>query len=283
MTPLRKKMIDDMVLRGLSERTQQRYVDAVAGLAKFYKRDPDTLGDEEVQRYLLHLRQERGLSASSTNVTLHALRFLFHKTLRREPVTFQLPSAREPSKLPEILSRGEVSRMFAAVDNLKHRALLLTTYATGLRASEVIRLKLTDVDSERMAIRVEQGKGGKDRYTLLSEKLLAELRRYYLAERPKHWLFPSRIGKGTLSHRSASRIFQEAKARVGITKGGGLHSLRHAFATHLLEAGTDIVTIQRLLGHRGVRTTMRYFHLSRRHLLQTESPLDLLEDPEPDE
>jgi site-specific recombinase XerD len=283
MTPLRKKMIDDMVLRGLSERTQQRYVDAVAGLAKFYRRSPDTLGDEEVQRYLLHLRQERGLSASSTNVTLHALRFFFHKTLRREPATFQLPSAREPAKLPEILSRGEVSRMFAAVDNLKHRALLLTTYATGLRASEVIRLKVADVDSERMSIRVEQGKGGKDRYTLLCEKLLAELRRYYLAERPKHWLFPSRIGTGPLSHRSASRIFHDAKARVGITKGGGLHCLRHAFATHLLEAGTDIYTIQRLLGHRGVRTTMRYFHLSRQRLMQTESPLELLEDPEPDE
>jgi site-specific recombinase XerD len=285
MTPLRKKMIDDMVLRGLSERTQQRYVGAVAGLAKFYKRGPDTLGDEEVQRYLLHLRQERGLSASSTNVTLHALRFFFHKTLRREPVIFQLPSAREPSKLPEILSRGELTRLFAAVDNLKHRALLVTTYATGLRADEVTHLKFTDVDSERMAIRVEKGKGDKDRYTLLSEKLLAELRRYYLAERPdpKSWLFPSRSGKGPLTVRSVSRAFQTAKARASITKGGGLHSLRHAFATHLLEAGTDIVTIQRLLGHRSVRTTMRYFHLSRQHLLQTESPLDLLEDPEPDE
>ena len=175
--------------------------------------------------------------------------------------------------------------MFAAVDDLKHRALLVTTYATGLRADEVTHLKFTDVDSERMAIRVEQGKGDKDRYTLLSEKLLAELRRYYLAERPdpKSWLFPSRSGKGPLTVRSVSRAFQTAKARVGITKRGGLHSLRHAFATHLLEAGTDIYTIQRLLGHRSVRTTMRYFHLSRRHLLQTESPLDLLEDPEPDE
>ena len=283
MTPLRKKMIDDMVLRGLSEQTQQRYVDAVAGLAKHYKRSPDTLNDEAVQRYLLHLRQERGLSASSTNVTLHALRFFFHKTLRQEPARFQLPSAREPSKLPEILSRSEITRMFAAVDNLKHRVLLTTAYATGLRIGEILRLKLTDVDSERMMIRVEQGKGGKDRYTLLSPKLLAELRRYYLAERPKHWLFPSRIGDGPLSHRSANRIFQQAKARVGITKRGGLHSLRHAFATHLLEAGTDIYTIQRLLGHRGVRTTMRYFHLSRAHLLQTESPLDLLEEPSPDD
>ena len=209
MTPLRKRMIDDMVLRGLSERTEQRYVGAVAGLAKFYKRGPDTLGDEEVQRYLLHLRQERGLSASSTNVTLHALRFFFHKTLRREPMTFQLPSAREPLKLPEILSREEMTRLFAAIDNLKHRALLITTYATGLRADEVTHLKITNIDSERMAIRVEKGKGDKDRYTLLSEKLLAELRRYYLAERPdpKSWLFPSRSGKGPLTVRSVSRTF----------------------------------------------------------------------------
>jgi site-specific recombinase XerD len=281
MTPLRKKMIDDMVLRGLSERTQQRYVDAVAGLAKFYNSSPDTLNDEQVQRYLLHLRQERGLSASSANVTVHALRFFFHKTLRREPATFQLPCAREPSKLPEILSQSEVARMLFAVANLKHRALLMTTYATGLRMSELLRLKLTDVDSQRMSIRVEQGKGGKDRYTVLSQKLLAELRRYCLAERPKHWLFPSRSGSGPLSARSASRIFCDAKARVGITKGGGLHSLRHAFATHLLEAGTDLYTLQRLLGHRSVRTTTRYLHVSRQRLMQTESPLDLLEEPEP--
>ena len=174
------------------------------------------------------------------------------------------------------MSREEIERLFAVTTNLKHRVLLMATYSAGLRVSEVARLKVTDIDSQRMTIRVDQGKGAKDRYTLLSKRLLSELRRYWQAYRPREWLFPMRDGQHPIDPRSAQKIYYHAKDKAGIRKRCGIHGLRHAFATHLLEAGVDLHRIQRLLGHGHITTTMRYFHLAQRHLENTASPLDLL-------
>jgi integrase/recombinase XerD len=190
-----------------------------------------------------------------------------------------MPCARRPLRLPEILSREEVSRLFTVTENIKHLTLLKTTYAAGLRVSETVSLKVTDIDSDRMTLRIEQGKRKKDRYALLSTRLLAELREYWKAERPKVWLFPSQHANRPLGRSTALRIFHLAKARAGITKEGGIHLLRHAFATHLLEAGTDLYTIQQLMGHSTIRTTMRYLHLTQRQLMATDSPFELLEEP----
>lgn len=277
MTPLRKKMIDDMVLRGLAKSTQEAYLHAVAELAKFHTRSPDELSSEEVQRFLLHLFKDRGMAPMSVNRMLFGLRFFYHETLGRERTSFRLPCARRPSKLPEILSREEVLRLFDGTDNLKHCTLLKTAYAAGLRVSELVHLKVRNIDSERMTLRIEQGKRAKDRYALLSERLLSQLREYWKVYRPGDWLFPGQREGEPLSRHSAGQVFHLAKARAGIDKRGGIHSLRHAFATHLLEAGTDLHTIQRLLGHSSIRTTMRYFHLTQRRLMATDSPLDLLD------
>jgi site-specific recombinase XerD len=223
---------------------------------------------------------ERKLAWSSCNVVLHGLRFFYYQTLERDHMTFAIPLPRQPSKLPEILSQEEIRRLFDMIDNPKHRALLMTTYAAGLRVSEVVRLRVSDIDSDRGMIRVDQGKGAQDRYTLLSKRLLQELRRYWRIDRPRPWLFPSRRLNGPLSISCAQRLYIAARRRAGIAKQGGIHALRHAFATHLLEAGTDLHTIQRLLGHRHISTTMRYFHLAQRTLMANRSPLDLLEIPE---
>ena len=184
-----------------------------------------------------------------------------------------------PQKLPEILSREEVGRLLDAAASAKHRLLLATTYATGLRVSEVVALKVSDIDPERVTIRVEQGKGGKDRYVPLADRLLVELRRYWLVVPPAHWLFPNRQGTRSIDISVAQKIYMLTKLRAGIRKQGGIHTLRHAYATHLLEAGTDLHTVQRLLGHRQISTTMRYFHLSQRRVLGTRSPLDLPQPP----
>ncbi|MCA1674548.1 MAG: tyrosine-type recombinase/integrase, partial [Actinobacteria bacterium] len=194
------------------------------------------------------------------------LRFFYRITLGQNETEFCLPRPRVPQRLPEILSREEIERLFAVTTNLKHRVLLMTTYSAGLRVSEVARLKVSDIDSQRMTLRVDQGKGAKDRYTLLSKRLLSELRRYWQAYRPREWLFPLRDGRGPIDPRSAQKIYYHAKEKAGIRKQCGIHGLRHAFATHLLEAGVDLHRIQRLLGHGHITTTMRYFHLAQRHL-----------------
>lgn len=277
MSHLRKQMTDDMTIRGLAQSTQETYLRAVTGLAKFHRRPPDALSDKEVQRYLIHLIEERRLSAGTCNSVVNGLRFFYHTTLGREQCSFQLPCRKEPKRLPEILSREEVARLFVVTSNRKHRALLKTTYAAGLRVSETTRLRIGDIDSERMTIRIEQGKRMKDRYALLSERLLEVLREYWLAYRPQIWLFPGQDGNAPISRMTVHRIFHAAKDKASIIKRGGVHLLRHAFATHLLEAGTDLHTIQRLLGHSNISTTMRYFHLAQRQLMNTPSPLDLLE------
>lgn len=276
MTDLRQRMDDAMVARGFASRTRSSYLWAVAGMAKFYRRAPDQLSDQEVEAYLVHLHRERQLSTSTCNVVVCALRFFYHVLLKRPPLTFDIPHARPRSRLPVLLSREEVARVIQHVPNLKYRAMLLTTYAAGLRLNEVLHLRVGDIDSARMTIRVQQGKGGQDRDTVLSPHLLATLRAYWKAARPQTWLFPSERTGEPLHPTALQRVYDTAKAQAGIHKPGGIHGLRHAFATHLLEAGVDLHTIQRLLGHHHITTTTRYFQLKSHTAIGPDSPLDLL-------
>jgi site-specific recombinase XerD len=277
MGTLRERMENDLVVRGMSERTREAYVGAVAKLAKHYGRSPDRVSEPEVQNYLLYLIQERKLSWSSCNIAAQAIRFFYRITLKRSEAQFLVPTARQPQKLPQILSREEVASLIEQTLNLKHRAILMTAYGAGLRLTEICHLKVSDVDSKRMTIRVEQGKGAKDRYTLLSPTLLGELRRYWCIYRPKLWLFSARDPGRPIGEHTVHRLYHGAKARAGIAKPGGIHSLRHAFATHLLEGGADIHTIQRLMGHGHISSTQRYLHVAAKHLARTLSPLELLE------
>jgi site-specific recombinase XerD len=277
MGTLRKQMDGDLVVRGMSIRTREAYVGAVAKLAKHYGRSPDRISEQEVQSYLLHLIEERKLSWSSCNIAAQGLRFFYRVTLKRSETQFSVPTARQPQKLPQILSREEVAALIEKTLELKHRAILMTAYGTGLRLTEICQLKVSDIDSKRMTVRVEQGKGAKDRYTLLSPRLLAELRRYWHVYRPAVWLFTGRDPARPIGEHTVHRIYHAAKARARILKEGGIHSLRHAFATHLLEAGVDVHTIQRLMGHGHISSTQRYLHVAGKHLARTLSPLELLE------
>ena len=269
-----------MLLRRFSLKTQEAYVAAVTGLARHYKQSPEEITKQMIQDYLLYLMQKRKLSWSSCNVAVSGIRFFYTQTLGMDSMYLSIPPRKKDNKLPEILSMEELERLFAALTNQKHRTLLMTTYAAGLRVSEVVGLKLTDIDSERMMIRVQQGKGRKDRYTILSERLLKELRIYWKMYRPSSWLFHSTTREKPLSDRSAQRMYYHAKDVAGIQKGKGIHILRHCFATHLLEAGVDLRTIQMLMGHKSITTTMGYLQVTRKQLSSTQSPLDLLEVPE---
>ena len=278
MTELRQKMIRDMQLRRLSPRTQETYLAAVAALAKHFKQSPDLISKEQVEDYLLYLLNERKLAWSSVDVHANGLQFFFRVTLGR-PNVFLLPPRQHAQRLPEVLSGSELERLFAAVDNLKHRVMLMVAYAGGLRLGELIHLKVTDIDSSRMMIRVEQGKGNKDRYTLLSKRLLNELRAYWKAYQPKTWLFPGKTPDKPLSESAVQKAIIVAKAKAGIRKSGGIHALRHCFGTHLLEAGIDLRTIQVLMGHRSIQTTARYTRITAHKIRFTPSPFDLLSRP----
>lgn len=281
MGALRQQMDQDMVLRGMAQRTRETYLSAVAAMAKYYRRSPERVNEVEVQRYLLHLIEERRLAWSSCNIAVNALKFCYHVTLKHPQAQFEIPRARRPQKLPRILAREEVARLIELTVNPKHRAMLMTTYGAGLRVSELCHLKVSDIDSARMTIRVEQGKGAKDRYTLLSPRLLRELRHYWAGHRPKQWLFSAAHDLDQpISITTAQKMFYRAKRRAGIAKDCGIHGLRHAFATHLLEAGVDIHTIQRLMGHGHISSTLRYLHLAHKQLAATTSPLELLEHPD---
>ena len=279
MSDLRTRMDNDMIVRGKAEATRESYLAAVTALAKFYRRSPDQLTDRQVQAYLLHLLKERKLSFSTCNIAISAFRFLYHTTLGRPRTDFDIPRCGHARRLPEIFSPEEVSRLLQCAANPKHHALLATTYAAGLRVSEVVRLKLTDIDASRMTLRIEQAKGAKDRYGLLPSGLLEELRSYWKLYRPRLWLFASRTGRH-IDVSTAQKIYMAAKHEARITKQGGIHALRHAFATHLLEAGTDLPTIQRLMGHGSINTTMRYVHVADKTLRRTISPLELLPAPD---
>jgi len=278
MKSLREQMSDAMVLRGFAVRTQESYLAAVRALAKYYRRPPDSLTVEEVEAYHLHLIVERKLAYSSVNQSSCACRFLFDKVLKRPQARFDIPMAKVPKSLPCVLARDEVSRLLAAAPNPRAHALLMATYAAGLRVTEVCSLQLADIESapDRMCIKVRGGKGGKDRYTMLSPALLQTLRDYWHLYHPRLWLFPNKTGTEPICATLAQRMYYAARDRAKLERRGGIHTLRHCFATHLLESGVDIHTIQRLLGHGHVSTTMRYFHLAQTKLTGTASPLELL-------
>ena len=279
MKPLRQKMINDMKLRRFAQKTQEAYVSAVAGLAKYYNQSPDLLDKEKIQAYLLHLMDERRLSWSTCNVVVCGIRFFYLQTLGIDSMRLGIPPMRAQKKLPEILSFQEIQRLLKCATSLRNRGLLMTTYGAGLRVSEVVNLKLSDIDSCRMMIKVRQGKGNKDRYTMLSNRLLTELRAYYKEHKPPLWLFYGRQRDAQMSIGTAQKIYYSSKERAGITKEGGIHTLRHCFATHLLEAGVDLRTIQSLMGHASIMTTMGYLRVTSRKLAATKSPLDLIETP----
>lgn len=276
MSRLSEQMNDDMLVRGFAARTREAYLAQVRGLAKYYHRSPDRLSEEEVQSYVVYLLKERHWAWSSCNQAVSAFRFFYHHTLKRTAAEFVMPMARQPQRLPEVPNREEIARIIDGTANIRERVMLELAYGGGLRVSEIASLRVRDIDSRQKCIWIRGGKGGKDRSTLLSEQLLEELRHYWYSFRPGEWLFPRRDGRGPIDSRTIQKKWVEAKRRAGVTKRCGIHSLRHAFATHLLEAGTDLVTVQRLLGHGSIRTTMRYLHLARGHLLASASPLDLL-------
>jgi len=259
-------MLDALVLRGMAIRTQEAYIEAVARLAAHYGRGPDTLTAEEVQHYLLHLLRERRLSRSSVNQYGCAYRFFYGTVLGRDGDAFQIPLGAAPQRLPEILSRAEIAALLECAPHLKARTLLSCGYALGLRVSELCALRPEHIDSaaDRMCVHVVQGKGARDRYVPLSAELLELLRRHWRATRPLGWLFPaSRDARQPLHLKSAQRWYYHARDAAGITKHGGVHTLRHCYATHLLEAGVDLHCISQWLGHRHVSTTTRYLHLVR--------------------
>ena len=277
MTPLRATMIKEMKLQRFSPKTQRAYIEAVAGFARFYNQSPADMNEERIRRYLLYLLDERKLAWSSCNVVISGLRFFYTYVLKHDSTHLVMPPRKRQKKLPEILTTEELVRLFNHAGAPKKRVLLMTTYAAGLRVSEVVRLKTTDIDSGRMTIRVEQGKGNKDRYTLLSSHLLKELRLYWRMYHPKQWLFPSWDYNRPLSVSTAQKIYTAAKKKAGITKGNGIHTLRHCFATHLLEAGVDPRTIQILMGHRSITTTMTYMRVTNKRLTSIKSPLDFFD------
>jgi integrase/recombinase XerD len=281
MTELRQRMDDAMVLRGFALRTRETYLACVAGLAKHYHCSPDRLNAEQIQAYLLHLITEKKLAYSSVNQSACACRFLFGTVLQQRKIWLDIPMAKVPKRLPVVLSRDDINRLFAASGNLRTRTVLMTTYAAGLRVSEVCALQLADIESapDRMCIKLRQAKGGKDRYTLLSPRLLDTLRLYWRVCRPRTWLFPNKAGDGPLFDQTAQRMYRAACDAAGLANAAGIHTLRHSFATHLLEAGVDLHTIQRLLGHGHLSTTMRYLHLAQQRLTGTISPLELLDAP----
>ena len=282
MTPLRQRFLDDMTMRNLSPSTRAAYVRAVAAFARHFGRSPEQLDSTHVREYLLVVVRRKG-AWSTYNVIRCALRFLYRVTLKTEWAPGEIVCAKPPKRLPVILSRDEVRRLLAGIRRIKTRAMLTTLYATGLRVSELVHLKVGDVDSGRMTIRVRQGKGQKDRYVMLSPKLLALLREYWQRHRPSDFLFPGIPPAKPIDRRVPQFHCQHAARRAGLTKTVSPHTLRHAFATHLLEDGVDLRTIQALLGHRSIRTTALYTYVSPEKVRTTQSPLETLDavTPEP--
>ena len=277
MTPTRARMIEDMQLRNFSPHTQRAYVRAVAKLAQHFNKSPDLLGPDEVRAYLIHMVQRQRVSWSHYNQALCALRFYYHTTLGRDGLLAGIPCPKQQKKLPEVLSASEVSRFFNAITNLKYRAMFMTAYACGLRVSELVGLRVGDIDSTRMMIRVRQGKGRKDRDVPLPDRLLQVLRAYWATHRSTGWLFPGRFPDRPTSCTTVSELCHQISRRAGLGKRVTVHTLRHSYATHLLDAGTDLRTIQVLLGHLHIRTTARYTHVSPAKLGSIPSPLDLLD------
>lgn len=276
MTPLRQKMIDGMKLRNFSIRTQQAYLKSVESLALFYKQSPEKLTSAQIHKYIIHLLNDRQLSWSSCNVAISAFKFLYYQIMKTDEMVFSIPKRKKETRLPGIYSKDELDQIFKNSKPLRNQILLKTAYASGLRVAELVALKLTDIDSSRMMIRVDQGKGRKDRYTILSERLLNDLRLYWKVYRPKYWLFPKKRDNNHIASDIAQKAYYKAVEVAGITRKGGIHTLRHSFATHLLESGTNIKLIQMLLGHCSIKTSMKYLHLTQKNLTSVQSPFDSL-------
>ncbi|MBI5969382.1 MAG: site-specific integrase [Deltaproteobacteria bacterium] len=277
MGKLRDQMKMDLELKNYSPRTRSCYLTWVRSFALHFRRSPEELGDPEIREYLHHLIQAKKASQSGISQAYSALKFFYETTLKRDWNGFRIPRVQTGKRLPVVLSEQEIQDIFSATRNLKHRALLMTIYSAGLRVSEVVHLKVSDIDSQRMTIRVQQGKGQKDRYTLLAQRTLEVLREYWKEYRPQGWLFPGKPETEPLSVSAVQRVFEKILLQAGIKKPASVHTLRHSFATHLLEAGTDLYHIQRLLGHTTPKTTAIYLHLSRKNLGGVISPLDLVE------
>lgn len=280
MTTLRQQFIRELVIRGMAPKTQEAYVRVVRDLAGHYHKGPDLVTDDEIKDYLAHLAQERQLARSSVNVAVNGIRCFFALVLQRdcEHLKRAVPHCKRAIRRPRVYSIEELERLFTVgCVHFKHRAFLMTVYGGGLRLGEACRLQPTHIDSARMQIRVEDGKGHKDRYTLLSPRLLQELREYYRTFLPKEWLFFGRDPGEPLPHATGQKIFYQAQERAGLPDRGGIHSLRHSFATHLLESGVEITAVQRLLGHSSLSTTSVYLHVRQQRLAQIQSPLQLLQ------
>jgi integrase/recombinase XerD len=274
---LRDRMIEEMKLRNFSPATQKSYLYAVTRLTKYYGKAPDQLDKEQIRSYLVHLTVERKLSANTMTGQICGLRFFYNETLGWDETKLFIPPRKKSSSLPEVFSPSEVVHLIDGARGFKQRVLLMTAYSAGLRVSELVNLKITDIDAKRMTLRVKQGKGGKDRYAILSQNLLVELRQYWRRYRPSIWLFPNRAKNGPLSRGEAWHIFRSAKKRAGLKKGRGIHSLRACFATHLLETGVDLRSIQFLMGHTSLLSTQRYLRLRPQNVDSAVSPLDRLQ------
>jgi site-specific recombinase XerD len=282
MTKLRQRMIEDMQVRNLALNTQRVYLEQVSRFARHFNKSPEQLGPEEIRAYQIYLINDRKLDPGSVLVAIAALRFLYKVSVKRDwPFDEVIPAPKKPQKLPVIMSPEEVMQFLGCVGSMKHRTILTTCYAAGLRISEAVRLRPTDIDSQRMVIRVEQGKGQKDRYVMLSPQLLETLRAYWRAARPSGWLFEGDIVGKPIDRSAVEQACQKARRLSGIRKPTTPHLLRHAFAVHLLESGTDVRTIQLLLGHRSLTTTSRYLRIATSKVCSTTSPLDLLPRPGP--
>jgi integrase/recombinase XerD len=278
MGAIKEKMINDMTIRGFTERTKESYLCCAKLFVKYFNKSPDLLTLEDINRFQLYLKNEKKAAENTFNLYVNAIKFLYKVTLQKDFNISLIPFSKRHHYLPVVLNKDEVCRLFLSLSNLKHKAMILTLYSTGMRASELCYLKPSDIDSKRMVIHIRDGKGQKDRYAILSPKLLAKLREYWLAAdpKPREWLFPGRKGK-PISRHTIKEIIQKAKFNADIKKKLTTHTLRHTFATHLLEAGEDVKKIQLLLGHKSLRTTGVYLHVASNFLTNTKTPLDALD------
>jgi site-specific recombinase XerD len=277
MGKFRDRYERDLQIRGYRPNTVKQYIYCVRNLVKYFMRPPDELTVDDINDFQQHLTTERRVAWNTFNIYVFAIRLFFLVTLKKDWKVTAIPYQKTGRKLPVVLNGTELNALFGSVSNIKHRAILMTAYSAGLRVSEVVHLRVSDIDSERMVIRVDQGKGNKDRYVPLSERLLPVLRQYWKAVRPPEWLFSGDNPNRPLSRSSVEQFLRKARKRAGITKNVTPHTLRHSFATHLLERGTDIRTIQRLLGHRCLSSTMIYTHVAKNYVNEAGSPLDSLD------
>lgn len=276
MSKLKDQMLMEMELRNFSKKTVQAYLGHMIAYVKLYGKSPTEMGDEEIRKYLYYLLKEKQTSWSTINVAYCGLKFFYTQVLHRSWNADHIPRPKREKRLPNVLSNSEINRLFEATGNMKHRTILKTTYSGGLRVGEVSRLKVSDIDSARMTIRIDQSKGKKDRYTILARNLLPDLRIYYRAYRPMNWLFPGSKRAMPINVTTIQKAFKTSLQLTGIQKPVTTHSLRHSFATHFLENGGNLIKLKELLGHSDLRTTMIYIHLQHKDLLKAISPFDLM-------